>query len=190
MTDAERPFRSLARPTTPVDPDPAFAAALRERLRRALLQPSARTLEGHRRSDHVRPDPLPRRPRRPRRHRLVRRRVRRPHRRRPLPWTATASATPSSRSPAPRSTWPTRTPSSASTGPEDGRVAVTLHLSVPDVDDAIARAEAVGATVERRPDDASYGRTGVIVDPYGHRWMLQSAPSPADPGPRPATSST
>ena len=38
MTDPERPFRSLARPTTPVDPDPAFAAALRDRLRRALLQ--------------------------------------------------------------------------------------------------------------------------------------------------------
>ena len=38
MTDAERPFRSLARPIPPVEPDPAFAAALRERLRRALLQ--------------------------------------------------------------------------------------------------------------------------------------------------------
>jgi len=35
VTDPERPFRSLARPTTPTDPDPAFAAALRERLRHA-----------------------------------------------------------------------------------------------------------------------------------------------------------
>ena len=71
------------------------------------------------------------------------------------------------------------------TGPEDGRVAVTLHLSVPDVDDVVARAESFGATVERRPADASYGRTGVIVDPYGHRWMLQTPARPAAGGPRP-----
>ena len=38
MTDPERPFRSLARPAGPVDPDPLFAARLRERLERALLQ--------------------------------------------------------------------------------------------------------------------------------------------------------
>jgi uncharacterized glyoxalase superfamily protein PhnB len=71
------------------------------------------------------------------------------------------------------------------TGPDDGRVAVTLHLSVPDVDGAMARAESAGATVERPAADAPYGRTGVIVDPYGHRWMLQH-PTPApSSGPRP-----
>jgi uncharacterized glyoxalase superfamily protein PhnB len=69
------------------------------------------------------------------------------------------------------------------TGPEDGRVAVTLHLSVSDVDGAMARAEDAGATVERPAADASYGRTGVVVDPYGHRWMLQH------PTPDPATGS-
>jgi uncharacterized glyoxalase superfamily protein PhnB len=70
------------------------------------------------------------------------------------------------------------------TGPDDGRIAVTLHLSVADVDDAVARAEAAGATVERPPADAPYGRTGVVVDPYGHRWMLQT-PAAAAAGPKP-----
>ncbi len=70
-------------------------------------------------------------------------------------------------------------------GPEEGRVSVTLHLSVADVDAAVARAEAIGATVERAPADAPYGRTGVIVDPYGHRWMLQAHAQPASSGPRP-----
>jgi len=71
------------------------------------------------------------------------------------------------------------------TGPEDGRVAVTLHLSVPDVDAAMARAESAGATVERPATDAPYGRTGVIVDPYCHRWMLQTPPSGTTARPRP-----
>jgi uncharacterized glyoxalase superfamily protein PhnB len=71
------------------------------------------------------------------------------------------------------------------TGPEDGRVAVTLHLSVPDVDAAMARAEAAGATVERPATDAPYGRTGVVVDPYGHRWMLQTPARDTAGAPRP-----
>ena len=71
------------------------------------------------------------------------------------------------------------------TGPDDGRVAVTLHLSVPDVDAAVSRAERAGATVERAPEDASYGRTGVVVDPYCHRWMLQTPATPPAAGPRP-----
>jgi uncharacterized glyoxalase superfamily protein PhnB len=71
------------------------------------------------------------------------------------------------------------------TGPQDGRCGVTLHLSIPDVDAVAARAEAMGATVERPPTDAPYGRTGVVVDPYGHRWMLQTPAHAAVPGPRP-----
>jgi uncharacterized glyoxalase superfamily protein PhnB len=69
-------------------------------------------------------------------------------------------------------------------GPEAGRASVTLHLTVPDVDAAVERAAAAGATVTRAPDDAPYGRTGVVVDPYGHRWMLQTpTPPPAEPRP-------
>jgi uncharacterized glyoxalase superfamily protein PhnB len=69
--------------------------------------------------------------------------------------------------------------------PEDGRVAVSLHLTVPDVDAAVERARDVGATVEHPPAEAPYGRTGVIVDPYGHRWMLQTPAQSATTGPRP-----
>jgi uncharacterized glyoxalase superfamily protein PhnB len=69
--------------------------------------------------------------------------------------------------------------------PDDGRVSVTLHLSVADTDAAVARAADLGATVERPPGDQPYGRTGVVVDPYGHRWMLQTPTEPAGPAPRP-----
>jgi uncharacterized glyoxalase superfamily protein PhnB len=69
--------------------------------------------------------------------------------------------------------------------PEDGRTAVSLHLSVRDVDAAMERAQTAGATVQRPASDAPYGRTGVIVDPYGHRWMLQTPAHAPTPGPRP-----
>jgi uncharacterized glyoxalase superfamily protein PhnB len=71
------------------------------------------------------------------------------------------------------------------TGPDDGRVAVTLHLSLPDVDEAMALAEAAGATVERPATDGEHGRTGVVVDPYGHRWMLQTPAPATSAGPKP-----
>jgi uncharacterized glyoxalase superfamily protein PhnB len=71
------------------------------------------------------------------------------------------------------------------TGPDDSRVAVSLHLSVADVDAAMARAHTAGATVERAAEDTGHGRTGVVVDPYGHRWMLQTPPPAAQSGPRP-----
>lgn len=55
----------------------------------------------------------------------------------------------------------------------------TLHLSVPDVDATIALARRRGATVEREPRDEPYGRTAVLVDPFGHRWMLNRPPASA-----------
>ena len=68
--------------------------------------------------------------------------------------------------------------------PKPGAVPVTLVLSVADVVAAIARAADAGASVERPARDEPYGRTGVVVDPYGHRWMLQTpAPGPAEPRP-------
>ena len=70
-------------------------------------------------------------------------------------------------------------------GPEENRVSVSLHLSVPDVDRAVDRAVGDRATLTRPVYDAPYGRTGVILDPYGHRWMLQTPTRPAGPGPRP-----
>jgi uncharacterized glyoxalase superfamily protein PhnB len=74
------------------------------------------------------------------------------------------------------------------TGPREGAVSVSLHLSVGDVDGAVERARGLGATVERPPADAPYGRTGVVLDPYGHRWMLQArhaAPAEVRPPVRP-----
>jgi uncharacterized glyoxalase superfamily protein PhnB len=68
--------------------------------------------------------------------------------------------------------------------PQEGQVSVTLVLTVPDVDAALTRAADVGARVERPARDEPYGRTGVIVDPFAHRWMLQT-PVPAPAGPRP-----
>jgi predicted enzyme related to lactoylglutathione lyase len=52
----------------------------------------------------------------------------------------------------------------------------TLHLQVDDVDGTTARARAAGAAVERPPTDQPYGRGSVIVDPFGHRWMLLKPP--------------
>jgi uncharacterized glyoxalase superfamily protein PhnB len=64
----------------------------------------------------------------------------------------------------------------------------TLHLEVDDVDAMTERARRSGASVEREPTDQPYGRGSVIVDPFGHRWMLLREPAragmarPADPG--------
>ena len=71
------------------------------------------------------------------------------------------------------------------TGPDDGRTSVSLHLAVPDVDAAVDRAVHLGATLSRPVYDAPYGRTGAIVDPYGHRWMLQTPSQAPASGPKP-----
>jgi uncharacterized glyoxalase superfamily protein PhnB len=179
MTDAERPFRSLARPEQPVDPDPAFAAELRERLRRELLR---------------RPTPVPTttEPRSSVMSALIPYLVVRDARA-AISWYGEAFGAHTVGDPyldgdrighaelelAGATLYLADPyPELGLTGPDDGRVAVTLHLSVPDVDAAVTRAEEAGATVERPPADAPYGRTGVVVDPYGHRWMLQN-PTPA-----------
>jgi uncharacterized glyoxalase superfamily protein PhnB len=55
----------------------------------------------------------------------------------------------------------------------------TLHLEVDDVDASTERARRGGAVVEREPADQPYGRGAVIVDPFGHRWMLLRPPARA-----------
>jgi uncharacterized glyoxalase superfamily protein PhnB len=59
----------------------------------------------------------------------------------------------------------------------------TLHLEVDDVDARTERARRSGASVEREPADQFYGRSAVIVDPFGHRWTLLRPP-PQATGPR------
>ncbi|HLK75343.1 MAG TPA: VOC family protein [Streptosporangiaceae bacterium] len=64
----------------------------------------------------------------------------------------------------------------------------SLHLEVDDVDGTTERARRGGASVERPPADQPYGRRAAIVDPFGHRWILLRPPAragfapPADPG--------
>jgi uncharacterized glyoxalase superfamily protein PhnB len=50
---------------------------------------------------------------------------------------------------------------------------VTIHIHVDDADDAVRRAIAAGATLEREPKDEFYGeRSGCVRDPFGHRWTI------------------
>ena len=50
---------------------------------------------------------------------------------------------------------------------------VTIHLPVADVDAAVARAVAAGATVMLDVEDQLWGeRYGSIRDPFGHNWSL------------------
>jgi uncharacterized glyoxalase superfamily protein PhnB len=55
----------------------------------------------------------------------------------------------------------------------------TLHLQVDDVDGTTQLARRRGASVEREPVDEPYGRASVIIDPFGHRWMLLRPPARA-----------
>ena len=55
----------------------------------------------------------------------------------------------------------------------------SLHLEVDDVDASTERARRGGAAVEREPADQPYGRAAVIVDPFGHRWILLRRPARA-----------
>jgi PhnB protein len=59
-------------------------------------------------------------------------------------------------------------------GPDKlGGTAVMIHLHVDDCDDVIKRAIAAGAKLERAPENAFYGeRSGTVIDPFGHRWMI------------------
>jgi uncharacterized glyoxalase superfamily protein PhnB len=68
---------------------------------------------------------------------------------------------------------PVRAPESSAT------FSHTLHLQVDDVDASTERARRSGAFVEREPVDQPYGRGSVIVDPFGHRWLLLRPPARA-----------
>ena len=53
-----------------------------------------------------------------------------------------------------------------------GGVSVVFSLEVDDADAAVQRAVAAGATIFRELRDEPYGRTGDVVDPFGHRWSI------------------
>ncbi|MGY1802853.1 VOC family protein [Blastococcus sp. SYSU D00922] len=190
MTD---PFTGLRRPVEAVDPDPAFAATLRERLRRALLQQSPSA-----------PSAVPAtHPTTPARSTAVSALV--PYlvvrdARAAIAWYAEAFGAHTVGDPyldgdrvghaelevAGATLYlADEYPEYGLQGPGDGKPPVSLHLSVPDVDAVMDRAAAAGATVERPATDEPYGRGGRLIDPYGHRWMVQSAPAAAGPAPKP-----
>jgi uncharacterized glyoxalase superfamily protein PhnB len=54
-----------------------------------------------------------------------------------------------------------------------GGTPVTLHLTVANADEAIARVEKAGATVKMSATDMFWGdRYGHVVDPWGHNWSI------------------
>src|SRR3954470_9624752 len=180
MTD---PFLGLRRPIQPVDPDPAFAASLRDRLRRALLQTSPARPSG----GAAVPALIP--------YLAVR------DARAAMSWYIDALGAQVVGDPyvmdddrighaelsvAGATLYlADEYPEMGLVGPGDGQVSVSLHLTVADVDAAVDRAVQTGATLSRPVDDAPYGRPGVIVAPYGHRWMLQTPAHAPGGGPRP-----
>lgn len=57
-----------------------------------------------------------------------------------------------------------------------GATPVSIHLHVDNADRMIEQAVRAGGTLEREPQDAFYGeRSGVVRDPFGHRWLIGHA---------------
>ncbi|MGY0799684.1 VOC family protein [Lysobacter sp. A286] len=55
----------------------------------------------------------------------------------------------------------------------DAGISSSLHVHVDDADATIERALAAGATLIRPAQDQFYGeRSGVVLDPFGHRWNI------------------
>ncbi|HUB40079.1 MAG TPA: VOC family protein [Streptosporangiaceae bacterium] len=188
MTD---PFGVLREPVTPVDPDPDFAGRLRTRLTREVFASSGGTMSTHTVAAQVQREPASPAALTP--YIIV------SDARRAMAWYAEVFGA-QSRGDLyinPDGTighaevaigdavlmfaeasdlWPdvpVRAPESPAT------FSHTLHLEVDDVDASTERARRNGASVEREPVDQPYGRGSVIVDPFGHRWMLLRPPARA-----------
>jgi uncharacterized glyoxalase superfamily protein PhnB len=188
MTD---PFEALREPVTPADPDPGFAGRLRTRLTREVFAPSGGTLSQQTAATRAEREPAWPPALTP--YIVV------SDARRAMDWYVEvfgaqrrgelhvnadgtighaevgigdavlmfAEAS---------DLWPdvpVRAPDSPAT------FSHTLHLEVDDVDASTERARRRGASVEREPADQPYGRGSVIVDPFGHRWMLLRPPARA-----------
>jgi uncharacterized glyoxalase superfamily protein PhnB len=189
------PFEALREPVTPVDPDPDFAGRLRTRLTREIFASAGETM-----SQQTAATPAEREPAGPP---ALTPYIVVSDARRAMDWYAEvfgarrrgdlyvnadgtighaevsigdavlmfAEAS---------DLWPdvpVRAPDSPAT------FSHTLHLEVDDVDASTERARRGGASVEREPTNQPYGRGSVIIDPFGHRWMLLRPPARAT-GPR------
>jgi len=196
MTD---PFEVLREPVTPADPDPGFAGRLRQRLAREVFAPPGGTMSQQTAAIRVEREPAWPPALTP--YIVV------SDARRAMDWYVEVFGAQRRGDPHvnPDGTighaevgigdavlmfaeasglWPdvpVRAPDSPAT------FSHTLHLEVDDVDGTTERARDSGASVEREPADQPYGRGSVIVDPFGHRWMLLRRPAwaglgqPTDP---------
>jgi uncharacterized glyoxalase superfamily protein PhnB len=185
MTD---PFEALREPVTPVDPDPDFAGRLRMRLTREVFAPPGGTM-----SQQTVATPVEREPAWPP---ALTPYIVVSDARRAMDWYVEVFGA------EPRGElyvnadgtighaevgigdavlmfseasglWPdvpVRAPDSPAT------FSHSLHLEVDDVDASTERARRSGASVEREPADQPYGRASVLVDPFGHRWILLRRP--------------
>lgn len=181
MTD---PLEALHAPVVPVEPDPAFAARLRERMRRALLQPTGETMA----TTTVQKAPAQVGTLTP--YICV------DDGQHALRWYAEAFGAEVRGEPIMMEDgrvghaelalgdsvlmladeWPEL----GLLGPKArGGPSQSLYLKVPDVDVVFSRAVELGAAPERAVADYPYGRNGVVTDPFGHRWMITTPPAPA-----------
>jgi uncharacterized glyoxalase superfamily protein PhnB len=175
------PFLDLREQRTPVDPDPAFAAQLRERLERALalprgVQPVTTATEPRATTTSVIPYLA-----------VV-------DARRAIDWYADVFGAETVGAPI---VMPDGRighaalaisgatvyladahPEIGVTAPRPGESAVSLMLPVDDADEVRRRALAAGARGDREPYDGYGERNAWIIDPFGHRWGLHS-PLPA-----------
>ena len=185
MTD---PFEALREPVTPVDPDPYFAEALRQRLTRRVFASPGGTM-----SQQTVVERQPAWPPTLTPYIVV------SDARRALDWYEEVFGAQRRGEPIVNADgtighaevglgdavlmlseasdlWPNvpvRAPDSPAT------FSHSLHLDVDDVDGTTERARRSGASVEREPADQPYGRVAVIVDPFGHRWILLRPPAHA-----------
>jgi uncharacterized glyoxalase superfamily protein PhnB len=185
------PFEALREPVTPVDPDPDFAGRLRQRLIREVFASQGGTM-----SQPTAAVPVERAPAWPP---ALTPYIVVSDARRAMDWYVEVFSAQRRGEPhvnpdgtighaevgvgdavlmfsEPSDLWPdvpVRAPDSPAT------FSHSLHLEVDDVDGATERARRSGASVEREPADQPYGRASVIVDPFGHRWILLRRPARA-----------
>ena len=183
------PFEALREPVTPVDPDPGFARRLRMRLTREVFAPSGGTMSQQTVATRVEREPAWPPTLTP--YIVV------PDARRAMDWYVEVFGAQRRGEPHVNADgtighaevgigdavlmfaeasdlWPdvpVRAPDSPAT------FSHSLHLEVDDVDARTERARRGGASVEREPAEQPYGRASVIVDPFGHRWILLRRPA-------------
>jgi uncharacterized glyoxalase superfamily protein PhnB len=185
------PFEALREPVTPVDPDPDFAGRLRQRLTREVFASQGGTMSQP--TAAVQVERAPAWPPALTPYIVV------ADARRAMDWYVEVFSAQRRGEPLvnadgtighaevgvgdavlmfsePSDLWPdvpVRAPDSPAT------FSHSLHLEMDDVDGATERARRSGASVEREPADQPYGRASVIVDPFGHRWILLRRPARA-----------